>query len=207
MAAQETSREIAFCTHAIAQTNPTDIFVVPDAAQDIRFSSNPLVTGHPDIRFYAGAQLVLGGEEGERLGTLCVIDVKPREITDTQRFILNSLVKKNDKDMKKGIYAGLIWNTYSAPHQYMHHLGSTSGHSYELSQDVSTLLRQVKNKTYKKTSISRNTILISLFLSIRTRTVLQFLVRILTNWYLQDGFRGKLGIHEPQMHRNLRQVC
>lgn len=67
--------------------------MVPDAEADVRFSSNPLVTGHPDIRFYAGAQLVMEGDGQERLGTLCVIDTKPRDLTDTQRSILNSLVR------------------------------------------------------------------------------------------------------------------
>ena len=82
----ESPREEAFCAHTI-QGNA--LFEVPDASLDPRFADNPLVTGQPEIRFYAGAPLVLPG--GERIGSLCVIDRQARQLDAAQAQTLRAL--------------------------------------------------------------------------------------------------------------------
>ena len=83
---QETERDIAFCAHAIMQEGP---FVVEDAARDVRFAQNPFVVGEPNVRFYAGVPLTVA--DGIALGTLCVIDREPRQLTERQVTALNVL--------------------------------------------------------------------------------------------------------------------
>ena len=96
--AEETHRAQAFCTHAIMQP---DLFVVPDAAQDDRFSHNPLVTGDPHIRFYAGTPLATS--DGHLLGTLCVIDRQPRALTENQKTALQILGRQVIANMELSI--------------------------------------------------------------------------------------------------------
>ena len=85
---RETSREVSFCAHAILDSGP---LIVRDATSDERFRDNPLVTGEPGIRFYAGVPLQ--NSEGYRLGSLCVIDKQPRDISDDMLETLTSLAR------------------------------------------------------------------------------------------------------------------
>lgn len=86
MPGQESPRDIAFCAHAILSD---DVLVIPDALDDPRFSDNPLVTGEPHIRFYAG--MPLSGPGGFKVGTLCIIDSRPRHFSAADRHTLKDL--------------------------------------------------------------------------------------------------------------------
>ncbi len=84
----QTPRDIAFCAHAILDS---EVFVVPDAQEDPRFATNPLVTEAPQVRFYAGAPLSLS--DGVRIGTLCAIDTQSRTLAEHERRALTDLAQ------------------------------------------------------------------------------------------------------------------
>jgi diguanylate cyclase (GGDEF)-like protein/PAS domain S-box-containing protein len=99
LTASETHRDFAFCAHAILQSKP---LIVEDATLDQRFVTNPLVTGEPHIRFYAGFPLETS--TGYRLGTLCVIDRHPRQLSIEQIRILQVLSQQvvNQLELRRG---------------------------------------------------------------------------------------------------------
>lgn len=86
LSVRETPREVSFCGHAILGDA---LFVIEDAASDVRFADNPLVTQAPHVRFYAGRPL--RNSEGHTIGTLCVIDSRARQFSESERQSLNDL--------------------------------------------------------------------------------------------------------------------
>lgn len=91
----EMSREVSFCGHAI---NQTGLFIVPNVLNDERFHDNPLVTDAPHIRFYAG--YVLKIRQGINIGTLCLIDSKPREMDEEDQQLLQDLGEMIEQEIK-----------------------------------------------------------------------------------------------------------
>lgn len=98
--ATETPRDISFCGHAIHEP---EVFVVHDATRDERFADNPLVTGDPKIRFYAGCPIA--APDGSLIGTLCLIDREPREFGEQDALLLRDLGKMLEDDLRHRVLA------------------------------------------------------------------------------------------------------
>ncbi len=96
----ETARSLAFCDHAIKQDS---VFVIADASKDPRFWANPLVTGQPHIRFYAGMPVREPG--GFKLGTLCIIDRVPRNISESELDVLRTLASLIEDEAERSYYS------------------------------------------------------------------------------------------------------
>ncbi len=109
----ETAREHAFCQHTI---RTHDVLVVPDATRDPRFDDNPLVRGQPGIRFYAGAPLVT--HDGYAVGSLCVIDDRPRELSEDDRRTLAELASLVMAQIELQQAAGRADQITGLPNQY-----------------------------------------------------------------------------------------
>jgi len=128
----ETPRDHSFCAHALEQTTP---LVIADAQADPRFRDNPLVTGEPFIRFYAGVPIRLGA--GSALGTLCVLDTKPRALTAAQLEALSVLARRVERELElvRTAHGGSpgqprrVSGTYLAP-------GAVLGERYEVERLV-----------------------------------------------------------------------
>lgn len=93
LGASETSRDISFCGHAILGN---EVFIIPNAIEDERFADNPLVMGDPNIRFYAGCPLAINGQ---KLGTLCIIDQKPRHFEKEDLDALKDLASMAEREL------------------------------------------------------------------------------------------------------------
>lgn len=90
----ETPRDISFCGHAVLED---DVFAIHDTALDPRFSDNPLVTGGPGIRFYAGCPI--RGNDSNKVGTLCIMDVQPRKFTEEDASLLKDLAHMVEQEI------------------------------------------------------------------------------------------------------------
>lgn len=94
MAAESVPREISFCTHALSEG---EVLLIPDAKEDPRFSDSPLVVNDPKFRFYVGCPLRM--PNGATMGTLCLLDTKPREFADEELVFLRDLAEMAEREL------------------------------------------------------------------------------------------------------------
>lgn len=130
---RQTARDISFCHHAIQNTVP---LVVPDATEDSRFASSPLVTGPMNVRFYAGMPLING--EGFALGSLCVVDSKPRMPTQEQMDLLRELAAQALHEMEVRTALGTLYGAVDRSSQVERALRDHARHLEALLEATST---------------------------------------------------------------------
>ncbi|HEX5363295.1 MAG TPA: sensor domain-containing diguanylate cyclase [Gallionella sp.] len=133
VAVSEIPRQDAFCAHAILQ--PDDIMIVKDAFHDPRFSNNPLVTGNTPVHFYAGVPIVT--DAGEALGTLCVIDTKPRDLGEPVLSALRKLARQIMAHLELGKSLAELQNCQTQLSQVNQRLAE---------QNITDDLTQLKNR-------------------------------------------------------------
>lgn len=130
---RQTARDISFCHHAIQRTTP---LIVTDATEDPRFASSPLVTGPMGVRFYCGVPLING--EGFALGSLCVVDSKPRTPTQEQVDLLRELAAQALHEMEVRTALGSLYNAVDRSSQVERALRDHTRHLEALLEATST---------------------------------------------------------------------
>ena len=155
--AEETSRKVSFCAHAIH--HPGELLEVEDALEDQRFAGNPLVTGDPHIRFYAGMPIV--DAAGLALGTLCVIDRKPRVLKQAQRRSLKALSRQVMAQIRLSSELAV---SHSRSRYFESILESAGGIIYEL--DANGIFTYVNEYMVDVTGRQRETLLKTHFLEL-----------------------------------------
>lgn len=146
---EQTPRDVAFCDHAIRQQ---EVMIVPDAKGDTRFADNPLVTGDPNIGFYAGAPLIT--QSGHALGTLCVIDSKPRkDFTDEDAQMLKDLAAAVMTEIEVAQQQQVIDDLNVVNEELRHRMGNMYAHVSALismvgrnEDDKDMLVRRLREK-------------------------------------------------------------
>jgi GAF domain-containing protein len=150
MTISETSRDISFCAHAITSDG---ILIVPDATKDDRFKDNPLVAGGQKIRFYAGAPLVT--PDGHALGTLCVLDNKPRTLRPEQQQALRVLAHHVMTQLELRRHARELAQAHANGHQIKADLARARAEITRLRRELDQFRKLVRPGRSKRSPRSR----------------------------------------------------
>lgn len=166
----ETPRDVAFCAYTIFGD---DVLCIPDATRDKRVCDNPLVTGEMSIRFYCGAPLI--AENGHRLGSLCLIDTKPRfDFSEDQQQQLAELAAIVVDQMEMRIATGNVLQEIEHRHEVQHRAAATERQMRALIEHVPAGIALIhRNGHYLATSISWRSFISSLDSSLRHDSVLE----------------------------------